>query len=57
LAATGLSLTGFFFPLLQPMLGMVGQPTIRQQGLQARCVAGAMSPPLQIGGWHRCQTL
>jgi hypothetical protein len=26
-----LSLVGFFFPLLQPMLGMVGQPAIRQQ--------------------------
>jgi len=32
--ATGLSLTEFFFPLLQPMLRMVGQPTIRQQNLQ-----------------------
>ena len=35
----GLGLAGFFFPLLQPMLGMVGQPTIRQQGLQGSRVA------------------
>jgi len=26
---TGLGFAGFFFPLLQPMLGMVGQPAIR----------------------------
>ena len=38
-AATGLGLAGFFFSLLQPMLGMVGQPTIRQQGLQGSRVA------------------
>jgi hypothetical protein len=31
-AALGLGFAGFFFPLLQPMLGMVGQPAIRQQG-------------------------
>jgi len=29
-SASGLSLTGFIFPLLRPMLGMVGQPTIWQ---------------------------
>jgi hypothetical protein len=28
--ATGLGLTGFLFPLLQPMLRMGGQPAIRQ---------------------------
>jgi hypothetical protein len=28
-AASGLSLAGFFFALLQPMLGMSGQPTVR----------------------------
>ena len=30
-AAAGLGFAGFFFPLLQPMFGMVGQPAIRQQ--------------------------
>jgi hypothetical protein len=35
-AATGLGFAGFFFPLLQPMLGMLGQPTIRQQSHQDR---------------------
>jgi hypothetical protein len=34
-AATGLSLAGFFFSLLKPVLGMGGQPAVRQQGLQA----------------------
>ncbi len=32
--AAGLGFAGFFFPLLQPMFGMVGQPAIRQQGFQ-----------------------
>ena len=29
-ATTGLGFARFLFPLLQPMLGMVGQPAIRQ---------------------------
>jgi len=40
LSASGLSLAGFFFPLLQPMLRVGGQPAIRQQGLQGGGVAG-----------------
>jgi hypothetical protein len=32
--ATGLGFTGFFFPLFKPMLGMGGNPAIRQQGFQ-----------------------
>jgi hypothetical protein len=31
-ATTGLGFTGFFFPLLQPVLVMGDYPTIRQQG-------------------------
>jgi hypothetical protein len=34
-AATGLGFAGFFFPLLQPMLGMSGNSPIRQHGLQS----------------------
>ena len=37
--SSGLGLTGFFFPLLQPMLGMFGDATIRQQGFQSSRVA------------------
>ncbi len=37
-AATGLSFAGFFFPLLQPMLGMFGQPTIRQHGFEGNFI-------------------
>ncbi len=37
-AATGLGFAGFFFPLLQPMLGMGGHPAIRQQGFQGSSV-------------------
>jgi hypothetical protein len=33
-AATGLGFARFFFPLLKPVLGMRGQPAIRQQSLQ-----------------------
>jgi hypothetical protein len=33
-AASGLSLAGFFVPLLQPMFGMSGNPVIGQQGFQ-----------------------
>lgn len=32
-AASGLCFTGFFFPLLQAMFGMGGEPAIRQQNL------------------------
>ncbi len=28
--AAGLGFAGFFFPLLQPVLGMLSEPTIRQ---------------------------
>jgi hypothetical protein len=38
-SASGLSLTGFFCPLLQPMLGMGGNPAIRQQQFQGSRVA------------------
>jgi len=38
----GLSLTGLFFPLLQPMLRVGGDPAVRQQGFQGGGVAGAM---------------
>jgi len=31
-ATPGLGFTRIFFPLLQTVLGMVGTPTIRQQG-------------------------
>ena len=37
--ASGLSLTGILFPLLQPMFEMVGQPAIRQQCIQGSRVA------------------
>ena len=37
-ATSRLGFTGFFFPLLKPVLEMGGQPTIRQQGLQGRRV-------------------
>jgi hypothetical protein len=33
-AATRPSLSGFFFPLFQPMLGMGSNPAIPQQGFQ-----------------------
>jgi hypothetical protein len=37
--AAALGLTGFFFPLRQSMLGVLGQPAIREQGLQGNRVA------------------
>jgi len=39
-AATDLGFAGFFFPLLQPVLGMGRNPAIRQQGFQGGRVAG-----------------
>ena len=33
-SAAGLSFTGFFFPLLRPMLRVGGNPVVRQQGFQ-----------------------
>jgi hypothetical protein len=42
--AAGLSLAGFFFPLLKPVLGMGGHPAVRQQGFQCDSVIGAQSP-------------
>ncbi len=36
----GLGFAGFYFPLLKPVLGMVGQPTIRQQCLHGSRAAG-----------------
>ena len=44
-AATGLGFVGFFFPLLQRMLGMGGDPAIRQQGLQGSRVTRGDEPP------------
>ncbi len=38
-AATGHGLAAFFFPLLQPMLRMNGQPAIRQQSFQRSRIA------------------
>jgi hypothetical protein len=35
LATAGLGLAGLFFPLFQAMLGVGGQPAIRQQGFQS----------------------
>jgi hypothetical protein len=50
LSASGLSLTGFLFPLLQPMFRMVGQPAIRQQGSQGQ--------PCRQGRWpHSIRTI
>lgn len=48
---SGLSLTGFFFPLLQSVLRMRGQPTIRQESLQGSRVAGGdgRSPTQHVG--------
>jgi len=40
----GLSLAGFFFPLLQPMFRVGDQPAIRQQGFQG--------DPVTWGGGH-----
>ncbi len=37
--AAGLGFARFFFPLLKPVLGTFGQPTIRQQSLQGSRVA------------------
>ena len=34
-AASGLRFAGFFFPLLQAMFGVSGQPAIREQGFQS----------------------
>ncbi len=34
LPSSGLSFPRFFFPLLQPVLGMSGQPAVRQQSIQ-----------------------
>jgi len=39
--ATNLGNTGFFFPLRQPMLGMSGNPAIRQQGFKGSGVASS----------------
>jgi hypothetical protein len=47
-AASGLGLVIFFFPLLQPLLGMSCQPAIRQQGLQDSRVARATRPGAAI---------
>ncbi len=49
--AAGLGLTGFFFSLLQPMLGMVGQPAIWQQGFQGSRVvrSDGRNPTQHIG--------
>ena len=46
-AAAGLGLAGFFFPLLKPVLGMGGQPAIRQQSFQGGGVArwNGRNPP------------
>ena len=50
-ATPGLGFTGFFFPLLKPMLGMGGHPAIRQQGLQGSRVAGGngRNPTQHVG--------
>ncbi len=50
-AATSLGFTKFFFPLFQPMLGMLGQPTVRQQSLQGSRVARSdgRNPTQHIG--------
>jgi hypothetical protein len=45
--ATVLGFAGFFFPLLQPMLGVLGQPAIRQQSFLGGGVArgNGRNPP------------
>lgn len=53
---TGLSLAGFFFPLLQPMLGMNGHPAIRQQGLQRGGQGVARSGDRATTGIRRVST-
>jgi hypothetical protein len=40
LTATSLGLTGFFFPLFKPVLGVDCHPPIRQQGFQCSSVIG-----------------
>ena len=40
-ATTGLGFAGFFFPLLKPVLGMGGNPAIRQQGFQGGSIVGS----------------
>jgi len=40
---SGLGFARFFYPLVQAVLRMGGHPAIGQQGLQSRCVAGAMA--------------
>ena len=48
---TGLGFTGFFFPLFQPMLGMDGNPAIRQQGFKgSRVVRGDSRNPAEHVG-------
>jgi len=44
-AAACLSLPGFFFPLLKPMLRMSDQPAIGQQGFQGSGVARGNEHP------------
>jgi hypothetical protein len=47
----GLGLAGFFLPLLQPMLGMVSPPAIRQQRFQGSRVArgNGRNPTQHVG--------
>jgi len=53
-AASGLRFTGFFFPLLQAMFGVGGQPAIRQQSLQgSRVTRGDGRNPAQYIGQVR----
>ncbi len=38
-ATAGLGFTGFFFPLLKPVLGVRGHPAVWQQGFQGGSIA------------------